>query len=590
LRRTRLHRQVATAIEELHPENYERLAYHWGEAGDEEKGLAYTIKAAERAQQAYANEDAARLYTEAISLHAEDDVDRFALLESRAAVYDVMAERDSQLADIEVMLAIANEEGDDSRRVDALLGLASLYLETEPTKAGKPLEQALEIAKELGDFGREGRALYLYGRHAFFLNDNFKAYEYFKTSANRLEQADLINEMAESLSFLSVTLGNMGDQPAALKAALEAADLSKGTGDKLLEALSLRRVAIAYMAQYKNSQALPIAEAALQMFHKVGDISNEVHALNVLGIIKRRLGMIEAAEEDLLNGLGIAESIGNEVGIKWLIYNLSYVYNWFSGEYTRTMALIEDQEEKAHQVENKSFEMDLLLMKVDELTRLGRYETAFSICETIIPFIDESDIVYKGWNLRRISFLNAELGRFDQAFQYLDEVGELFSRINNPFENTDLEFSTARMRFMKGEVQNLLLGIEKITDVVAFFREKNLTEDLGASLYVKAQLHLALLGDDQIHRESALKCTEEALECFEKEEDNLFMPEEIHLLHSRALRVNGKEKDADEYLRKAYERVMMVAENISDQDLRRSYLENVRDIRAIQAEFQERFG
>jgi len=34
LRRTRLHRQVAATIEELHPEDYERLAYHGGAAGD----------------------------------------------------------------------------------------------------------------------------------------------------------------------------------------------------------------------------------------------------------------------------------------------------------------------------------------------------------------------------------------------------------------------------------------------------------------------------------------------------------------------------------------------------------------------------
>ena len=84
LRRTRLHRQVATAIEELHPGDYERLAYHWGEAGDEKRGLEYIIKAADRARQAYANEDAIRLYSEAISLQAEDNIDRFMLLEGQS--------------------------------------------------------------------------------------------------------------------------------------------------------------------------------------------------------------------------------------------------------------------------------------------------------------------------------------------------------------------------------------------------------------------------------------------------------------------------------------------------------------------------
>ena len=302
LRRTRLHRWVAAAIEELRPDNYERLAYHWGEAGDEKRGLEYTIKAAERARRAYANEDAVRLYSEAIALLPEDHPERFDLLAGRAAVYDVMADRESQLRDVEAMLAIANIEGDDTRRVDALLGLTSLYLETEPTKAREPLEQVLKITRELGDVGREGRALYCFGRQAFFLNDYYKAREYFEFSAKCLHQAGLISKMAESLSFLSVALGNLGDGAAALKAAQEAAEMSKETGDKLLEALSTRRLAIAYMAQYQYSMALPTAETALRMFHEVGDTSNEVHALNVLGIIKGRLGMVEDAETDLLGG------------------------------------------------------------------------------------------------------------------------------------------------------------------------------------------------------------------------------------------------------------------------------------------------
>jgi hypothetical protein len=68
------------------------------------------------------------------------------------------------------------------------------------------------------------------------------------------------------------------------------------------------------------------------------------------------------------------------------------------------------------------------------------------------------------------------------------------------------------------------------------------------------------------------------------------MPEQVKFLHSRALRVNGREDEADDYLRQAYERMMMVAEKIEDEDLRRSYLENVRDNRELQAAYQERFG
>jgi tetratricopeptide (TPR) repeat protein/predicted Ser/Thr protein kinase len=591
LRRTRLHRQVATVIEELHPDDYEHLAYHWGEAGDEQRGLEYTIKAAERARQVYANEDAVRLFTEAITLLAEDDSRRFELLEGRAAVYDVMADRESQRADIEAMLTIANIEGDDPRRVDALLSLASLYLDTDTMKAQEPLEQALKIARQLEDVGREGRTLYYLGKKEFFFFDDYKAREYFEASAKCLQQAGLISDMAESLSFLSVALSDFGDRTAALEAAQEAVDLSKEAGDKQLKALSERRLAIAYMGQFENLKALPIAEAALRIFQEMGDLTNELHALNVLGIIKRRLGMVASAESDFLKGLKIAESIGNKVGITFLLSNISDIYVWDLGDYARTMSLIEDQEEKARSIEHESADIVLQTQKAYLLSRLGKYETALTICETNLPSSHKLGEVSQLWVLRLMTSLCAELERFDQAHMYFDEAEKIYATAQNPFERANLDFSTAGLKLREGGVSNLRLGMEKIKEAISLDREHNWIAILGDALYTEALLHLALLGEDQSQAKLALECTQEALECFQLDPSSLLiMPEQIHFLHSLALRENGFNKEADEFLQKAYDRMMMVAGNISDEDLRRSYLENVRDNRAIQAAYQERFG
>ncbi len=50
------------------------------------------------------------------------------------------------------------------------------------------------------------------------------------------------------------------------------------------------------------------------------------------------------------------------------------------------------------------------------------------------------------------------------------------------------------------------------------------------------------------------------------------------------------EEEADEYLRQAYERMMKVAGKIDDEKLRISYLENVRDNRALREAYQKRLG
>jgi tetratricopeptide (TPR) repeat protein len=68
LRRGRLHRRAAAAIEKLRPEDYEALAYHCGETGDETRALAYIIQAADRALATYANHDAENHYRAALEI------------------------------------------------------------------------------------------------------------------------------------------------------------------------------------------------------------------------------------------------------------------------------------------------------------------------------------------------------------------------------------------------------------------------------------------------------------------------------------------------------------------------------------------
>jgi predicted ATPase len=591
LRRTRLHRQVAAAIEELHPADYERLAHHWGEAGDEGRGLEYTIKAAEVARQIYANEDAVRLYSEALILIPENDPSRFELLAGRAAAYDVMADREAQLADIEEMLILTEEAGDDVQRVEALLLLTSAYLDSEEMKAREPAERALTAARKLADTGMEGRALYYLGIFSYNVAELEKAREHFEESAHRLEQAGRIREMAESLSYLSLVLGYLGDTSAGLETAHKALKLSMAEGDKLLEATTTRRIAIAYMAQYQYDEALPSAEAALQMFREVGYLVGELHALNVLGLIKRELGMFEESEQDLLEALNIAESIGSDIGVRYSCYSIEFLYNWYLGEFEKSRIVIEDQLEKALEGGDEFLSIYLKGSIAWQNFYVGMYEEALNLSEAIFPAYEK--LMDEGIQADLLSFMGlncAEMGNFELAHQYLDAAVERSSGIDDPLALGFVRINFAKVYALESERHLLLEGIERADQEVLLYRERNSKESLGGALCTKARLHLAMLEEDAAQAKEALACTEEALKLFEIAPHYSYFPEGNLFLHSRALRANGREEEADEYLRQAYARVMMVAGKFSNKDFRQSYLENIHDNRAIQEEYQARFG
>jgi class 3 adenylate cyclase len=71
-RRKELHRLIARAIEDLYaerlPESYEMLAYHYAHGEVWEKALEYLVKAGQKAQQAYANQEAREHYSRALDM------------------------------------------------------------------------------------------------------------------------------------------------------------------------------------------------------------------------------------------------------------------------------------------------------------------------------------------------------------------------------------------------------------------------------------------------------------------------------------------------------------------------------------------
>ncbi len=79
LRRRIMNRQAAAAIEELRPDDYEALAHHHGEAGNDEQALKYYELAGDQAAEAYANREVEDRYRAALNL-AESEVARADLL------------------------------------------------------------------------------------------------------------------------------------------------------------------------------------------------------------------------------------------------------------------------------------------------------------------------------------------------------------------------------------------------------------------------------------------------------------------------------------------------------------------------------
>lgn len=568
LRRHRLHRRVAAAIERVHPDDLEALAYHYGEAGDEKRARTYVLRAAERARRLYANEEAIRFYSEALELLPRNHPDRFDLLAARSEVYELVAQREAQRADVEEMLALAEAQDDDARRFDALIAQVDFYLATERSRARELARRAVAIAESLQDPVREGQALRRQGYDALLRLDYTQSRRILETSAARFRDANLGAEAAVSLHTLSLALGYLGEHAAAQKAVEEAIALSQQAGDRRQEAISLRRLAIVYLHQNEYAQALPFAEQALSLHRELGDRLQECHALNVLGLVLAWLGQAQEAKAHLDQSLELAEALGSDTAFSNAIDNLLWLHYYWQGAFEKGLAFLERQLSKPHVLDKAFLSGMLHLRRGQFMAHLGQYGPALEIIRPALPVLEQAQgQAFQAAVLAFIGQLQAELGSYAQARQNLNTALGQFEGSGRPVDTAGVLISLAYVALREGGAENLRQGLEWARQAIALLRGTEWILDLGRSLHIAAQLHLELGQIDE-----AWVISTGALRLAAKWP---FVSQDFLFAHFRVLWASGREEESTEYLRRACERVTDVANQTRDRKLRQSWLENI---------------
>lgn len=144
------HESVARYIEQVTREKDRELAWllahHWEEAGDLQRAIEYLLVAAERAQEAMAEDEAMALFERALSL-ALDDGSRTHIHLLQGLALAKFEDFDRAAAELQAVLP--NLEGRDA--LEALLALARSFEWTERTAdIIEASERALEMANGLG--------------------------------------------------------------------------------------------------------------------------------------------------------------------------------------------------------------------------------------------------------------------------------------------------------------------------------------------------------------------------------------------------------------------------------------------------------
>ncbi len=587
VRRSRLHLKVAAAVEADHPDNFEVLAFHYAQAGETRRACRYFVRAANRARDLSAMEDAAGLYSKALTLMEEPVPERFDMLAARAKIFDILADRKAQLADAIELVELAESLDDNIRRCDAQLALADVHLKTNHSLAREPAQKAVALARAAGDLAREGHALWRVGDQAHRRADLAASRSALETAAARFRRTRLPAEAATCLSILSVVLGKLGEEEAALRAAEEAVTLSRRSKDLTKEATSLRRLAIVHLDQIRFEQALPVAEEALRMHRAIGDRYEACNDLNALGILMVKMGRPEDGEVKLRESLDLAVELESKTARLYAINNLILYHYEMLGTYEAGLGFLNGFIEEAVLLSDLFSEGYLRFRAAQLLVRLGSFEQGLesvALVERAAKGLMGHQTQVQLLSLKGV--LLARLGDFIQADEALREARAAAEMGGSDLDRVYPLTAGAELALMAGSSVELEDGLQQAEKAVNLLRghKGSLLDAFGRALSSAARIHLALSKGNDVAAHRALSKTTE-LVGLAVHSPEVAAPEIYLYLHSQALAAVGQKEESEIFLERAHARVLLVRDQIEDRQHQNNWLQNLELNRQILAEW-----
>ncbi|HEX2422610.1 MAG TPA: hypothetical protein VHN56_05620, partial [Actinomycetota bacterium] len=288
--RRALHLRVGAALERLYANRLEEfapvLARHFQEASDDERTLRYAHIAGDHAARLYANADAVTLYGAAIEAArrlgvAEELLAR--LYPNRGRALELSGRYDEAEENYEEMRARAEASGDRVAELQAAMSLTTLLTTPTPkfdvVNGRRASQQAVALARELGDRGAESKALWnLMNLNVYGGGDNGEAMEAGERSLALARELDARERVAFTLTDIWRPYTANGDLAAARKSLEEARSIWRGVDNPPMLCETLASSATLSRLTGNDEEALALGREGRSVAESIGNLWGQAHA------------------------------------------------------------------------------------------------------------------------------------------------------------------------------------------------------------------------------------------------------------------------------------------------------------------------
>ncbi|MCD4809684.1 MAG: tetratricopeptide repeat protein [Methanosarcinales archaeon] len=229
----------------------------------------------------------------------------------------------------EQALVIAKEIGDRRGERNCLGNLGNTYSNLgQVKKAIDYYEQALVIAKEIGDRRGEGKHLGNLGNAYRYLGQVKKAIDYYEKALVIAKEIGDKRREGNHLGNLGIAYSDLGQVEKAIEYHEKALVIAKEIGDRRGEGKHLGNLGLAYKYLGQVEKAIEYHEKALVIAKEIDDRRGEGNRLGNLGLAYKYLGQVEKAIDYYEKALVIAKEISERRGEGKHLGNLGNAYSY----------------------------------------------------------------------------------------------------------------------------------------------------------------------------------------------------------------------------------------------------------------------
>jgi class 3 adenylate cyclase/tetratricopeptide (TPR) repeat protein len=336
-RRREFHRRAGEALETLMADRLETyaglLGHHFYLAGDARAQKYYTL-AGDVAYRLYANTEAAAHYLRALeTARRADPADHEPLLNlysRRGRALELNALYRDAIANYEEMESAAREIGDRALELSALMLRATLYSahspEHDPARGRGLSEQALALARELGDGAAEARVLWNLLLASRATGQSREALSYGEGSLAIARRLNLREQMAFTLNDLVGVYWMSGEMGKARTAQIEARDLWRELGNLPMLADNLARSTQFHLAAGDYAATIAASDEAYAISQSIGNVWGQSNSRIGVGLAYWDRGEYGAAMAVQEEAIALGERVGHTIALTFVPTVLALVY------------------------------------------------------------------------------------------------------------------------------------------------------------------------------------------------------------------------------------------------------------------------